>query len=64
KALVTIVGEGAADKARALSGCDVKGWDITVVGVTHLGAKRNRSSSSCRSLPMKSKALDEEKTRE
>lgn len=39
------MGEGAAEKARELSGCDVKGWDITVVGVTHLGAKRNRSSS-------------------
>jgi len=23
----------------------VKGWDINVVGVTHLGPKRNRSSS-------------------
>ncbi|KAG7654201.1 RNA-binding domain superfamily [Arabidopsis suecica] len=45
KALVTVVGEGAAEKARELSGCDVKGWDITVVGVTDLGAKRNRSSS-------------------
>ncbi|XP_023642606.1 nucleolin 1 [Capsella rubella] len=47
---ISIRGEGAAEKARELSGRDVGGWNITVVSIQPLrGSKRNfRTSNSSR----------------